>query len=90
MNAPCEQVYLALELPPLPPKTEIWVAISVYLLLAIIKKRLGLRSDFYGIHQLISLTIFENNTAFTGVQISQAIGSHGVMKAPRNRLNLLH
>jgi len=40
-------------------KTQIWIAISVYVLVAIIKKRLGLRLSLYTILQILSLTLFE-------------------------------
>jgi len=40
-------------------KTQIWIAISVYVLMAIIKKRLDLRTDLYTILQILSLTLFE-------------------------------
>jgi IS4 transposase len=40
-------------------KTQIWVAISVYVLVAIIKKRLDLTTDLYTILQVLSLTLFE-------------------------------
>ena len=40
-------------------KTQVWVAISVYVLVAIIKKRLGLRQSLYTILQVLSVTILE-------------------------------
>jgi len=40
-------------------KTQIWIAISVYVLVAIIKKRLGLGLSLYTILQIFSLTLFE-------------------------------
>ncbi len=40
-------------------KTQIWIAISVYVLVAIIKKRLGLGFSLYTILQILSLTLFE-------------------------------
>lgn len=40
-------------------KTQIWIAISVYLLVAILKKRLGIERDLYTILQVLSLTLFE-------------------------------
>jgi len=40
-------------------KSQIWIAISVYVLMAIIKKRLDLRPDLYTISQILSLTLFE-------------------------------
>jgi IS4 transposase len=40
-------------------KSQIWIAISVYVLVAIIKKRLNLKTDLYTILQILSLTLFE-------------------------------
>jgi hypothetical protein len=40
-------------------KSQIWIAISVYVLVAIIKKRLSLNADLYTILQVLSLTLFE-------------------------------
>lgn len=40
-------------------KTQIWIAISVYLLVAIVKKRLNLDASLYTILQIISVTVFE-------------------------------
>jgi len=40
-------------------KTQIWIAISVYVLVAILKKRLRLDSSLYTILQILSLTLFE-------------------------------
>jgi transposase len=41
-------------------KTQIWIAISVYVLVAILKKRLHLKLDLYTILQILSVTLFEN------------------------------
>ena len=40
-------------------KTQIWIAISVYVLVAIIKKRLNIDYSLYAILQVLSLTPFE-------------------------------
>ena len=40
-------------------KTQIWIAVSVYVLVAIIKKRLYLEASLYTILQILSVTIFE-------------------------------
>jgi IS4 transposase len=40
-------------------KTQIWIAISVYVLVAILKKRLKIEHSLYTILQLLSLTLFE-------------------------------
>src|SRR5262249_25537218 len=40
-------------------KTQIWIAVSVYVLVAIIKKRLGVELSLYTILQILSVTLFE-------------------------------
>jgi len=40
-------------------KTQIWIAVSVYVLVAIVKKRLNLSASLYEILQILSLTMFE-------------------------------
>jgi len=40
-------------------KTQIWIAISVYVLVAIIKKRLKVDLNLYTILQILSITLFE-------------------------------
>lgn len=40
-------------------KTQIWIGVSVYVLIAIIKKRLGLKPSLYTILQILSLSLFE-------------------------------
>ena len=40
-------------------KTQIWIAISIYVLVAIIKKRLNLDLSLYTILQIFSVTLFE-------------------------------
>jgi IS4 transposase len=50
-------------------KTQIWVAISVYVLVAIIKKRLNLEHSLYTILQILSVTLLEK------IQLLQAFSS---------------
>ena len=40
-------------------RTQIWIAVSTYLLVAIVRKRLGLRASLYQILQILSVTLFE-------------------------------
>ena len=40
-------------------KTQIWIAVSVYVLAAIVKKRLALDASLYTLLQILSLTLFE-------------------------------
>ena len=40
-------------------KSQIWIAVSVYVLIAIVKKRLAINASLYTILQVLSLTVFE-------------------------------
>ena len=40
-------------------KTQIWIAVSIYVLVAIVRKRLGLEVSLYQILQILSVTLFE-------------------------------
>jgi Domain of unknown function (DUF4372)/Transposase DDE domain len=40
-------------------KTQIWIAVSVYILVAIVKKRLALEASLYTLLQVFSVTLFE-------------------------------
>ena len=40
-------------------KTQIWIAVSVYVLIAIVRKRLKLEASLYTLLQIISVNIFE-------------------------------
>jgi len=42
-------------------KTQIWIAVSVYVLVAIIKKRLRIKRTLNEILQVLSITLFEND-----------------------------
>jgi len=48
-------------------RTQIWIAISVYVPVAIIRKRLALDVSLYTILQVLSLTPFEKNTSLATV-----------------------
>jgi hypothetical protein len=48
-------------------KTQIWIAITVYVLMAILRKRLGVEHSLYTLLQMLSVTLFEK------VEISQAL-----------------
>jgi len=53
-------------------KIQIWIAISVYVLIAIIKKRLNLEHNLYTILQIFSVTVFEK------VPIIQVLTDFGI------------
>ena len=40
-------------------KTQIWIAVSVYVLVAIVRKRLRLEVSLYTLLQVLSVTVFE-------------------------------
>jgi hypothetical protein len=40
-------------------KTQIWIAVTVYVLVAVVRKRLGLETSLYQILQVLSVTLFE-------------------------------
>jgi len=55
-------------------KTQIWIAVSVYVLVAIMKKRLNISASLYEMLQILSLTMFEKtslNTLLSTVGVEQ-------------------
>jgi hypothetical protein len=53
-------------------KTQVWIALSVYVLLAIFKKQNGLDLSLYTITQILSLTMFEKTPILQALQPSSA------------------
>jgi hypothetical protein len=49
-------------------KTQIWIAVSVYVLVAIIRKRLGLEASLYQTPQILSVTLFEKTPISCALQ----------------------
>ena len=49
-------------------KTQIWIAIAVYVLVAITRKRLGLEGSLYQILQILSVTLFEKTPILRAFQ----------------------
>ena len=66
-------------------KTQIWIAVSVYVLVAILRKRLGLEASLHQILQILSLTLFEKVTI---LQAFQASDSQSDLPASDNQLIL--
>jgi hypothetical protein len=67
-------------------RSQIWTAIAVYLLVAILKKRLQLQASLYTILQILSLTLFEK------MPLSQALSQStpsSVLALPQNHQCLL-
>jgi len=79
-------------------KSQIWIAISVYILIAIIKNRLDSKSDLYTILQILSLTLLEktllaqlvtrmesiSDTAYTHNQRRRSTGKRGSVSDERS------
>ena len=66
-------------------KTQIWCAVSTYVLIAIVKKELHLNASLYTLLQILSVSVFEKN------QLPQAFaGSRYISEQadPANQLNL--
>jgi hypothetical protein len=53
-------------------KTQIWIAVSVYVLVAIVRKRLGLEASLYQILQIFSGTLFEKTPILQALQASDS------------------
>jgi Transposase DDE domain len=51
-------------------KTQIWIAISVYVLVAIVKKQLKLEGSLYRILQILSVSLFEKNPILEALSLS--------------------
>ena len=66
-------------------KTQIWIAVSVYVLVAIVRKRLGLEASLYQILQILSVTLFEKTPI---LQALQASDSDNDLVGPGNQLIL--
>ena len=66
-------------------KTQIWIAVSVYVLVAIVRKRLGLELSLYQILQILSVTLFEKTPILQALQSSD---SQANSIDPANQLNL--
>ena len=68
-------------------KTQIWIAISVYVLVAIVKKRLKTEATLYTILQILSLTLFEKTPLD---QLLTNMESQTTMPKIDNQLNLFN
>ena len=52
-------------------KTQVWTAISVYVLVAIIKRELKVERSLYEILQILSLTLFEKTPIFQALTLEK-------------------
>ena len=66
-------------------KTQIRIAVPVYVLVAIVRKRLGLDVSRYQILQILSVTLFEKMPILQSLQISD---SQNNLPDSGNQLNL--
>ena len=56
-------------------KTQIWIAVSVCVLVAIVRKRMSLDFSLYQILQILSLTLFEKTPILQALQASDSKNS---------------
>jgi hypothetical protein len=68
-------------------KTQIWIAVSVYVLVAIVRKRLNAKTSLYQILQVFSLTLFEKTPISRALQ---QVDSQNDLPCPANQLNLFN
>jgi hypothetical protein len=66
-------------------KTQIWIAVSIYVLVAIVRKRLGLGASLYQILQILSVILFEKTPI---LQALQKMDSDNDLGDICNQLNL--
>jgi hypothetical protein len=66
-------------------KTQIWIAVSMYVLVAIVRKRLGLEGSLYQILQILSVTLFEKTAILRALRASD---SRNDLPDPGNQLIL--
>jgi hypothetical protein len=68
-------------------KTQIWIAVSVYVLVAIVRKRLNLEASLYQLLQVFSVTLFEKTPI---LQALQPDNSQNDLYDSCNQLNLFN
>ena len=68
-------------------KTQIWIAVAVYVLVAIVRKRLGVEVTLYQLLQVLSLTLFEKTPILRALQ---QIDPQADLPCPVNQLNLFN
>ncbi len=65
-------------------KTQIWIAVSVYVLLAIIRKRVNFKENLYTFCQVLDTTLFEKMT------LIQLLANYNPKPEPRPSLKQLN
>jgi len=53
-------------------RTQIWIAVSVYVLVAIVRKRLNLEASLYQLLQVLSVTLFEKTPILQALQLDNS------------------
>ena len=66
-------------------KTQIWIAVSIYVLVAIVRKRLGIEASLYQLLQIFSVTLFEKTPILQALQRDGFIND---LYTPANQLML--
>jgi len=66
-------------------KTQIWIAVSVYALVAIAKKTLSIDASLYTFLQVLGITVFEKSPI---LQVFPRVASQMSQRHPANQLNL--
>ena len=67
-------------------KTQIWIAVSVYVLVAILKKQLRLEASLHTLLQILSVTLFEKRPL---IQALTTVDCRSEPITTSNQLNLL-
>ena len=65
-------------------KTQIWIAISVYVLVAIVKKTLNLSPSLYTILQILSVTLFEKEPIYQALSNTVHTNREGLLSNQAN------
>lgn len=68
-------------------RTQIWTAVAVYVLVAIVRKRLGLGISLYTFLQVLSVNLFEKTPILQAFQHAE---DHNLSLPSPNQLNLFH
>ncbi len=68
-------------------KTQIWSAVCVYVLVAIVKKRLAIKASLYEMLQILSLTLFEKTQLLS---LFTDIPGENLNPVALNQLNLFY
>ena len=69
-------------------KTQIWIAVSVYVLVAIVRKRLALDASLHEILQVLSVTLFEQTPILQAFGDAESQEKSGAISSQLNLWNL--